>query len=313
MPFLAGLVGDDYVEVRSGLTDGDKVELPQATVTARSAGPGTARQLIHALRVHLDRETRDNAASRRPSYRRVEGTSATRSEEHVRALATLRSHTVTLLVTIGAVAAVVAAAVVATGSGPPSVLVPRARALGLQPDRARGVPRRRGHPAGSTPASTCRRPPVTRSPCCRAAVQGFVVAREAVSPFARAALTVGAPAPHRARRGAGRRRGRRRAVPGLPAGGHDRPAGRAADVGGGRRAGGRPGAHRRRHRVGAPTRHRRGVRAAQRGRDARLRGQHRTRRRRGPDRRRRSAGVARHRRRHADDRRRALRSPSART
>jgi HlyD family secretion protein len=33
MPFLAGLVGDDYVEVRSGLTDGDKVELPQATVT----------------------------------------------------------------------------------------------------------------------------------------------------------------------------------------------------------------------------------------------------------------------------------------
>ena len=33
MPFLAGLVGDDYVEVRSGLTDGDRVELPQATVT----------------------------------------------------------------------------------------------------------------------------------------------------------------------------------------------------------------------------------------------------------------------------------------
>jgi HlyD family secretion protein len=34
MPFLAGLVGDDYVEVRSGLTDGDQVVLPQATVTA---------------------------------------------------------------------------------------------------------------------------------------------------------------------------------------------------------------------------------------------------------------------------------------
>ncbi len=34
MPFLAGLVGDDYVEVRSGLTAGDRVELPQATVTA---------------------------------------------------------------------------------------------------------------------------------------------------------------------------------------------------------------------------------------------------------------------------------------
>jgi HlyD family secretion protein len=33
MPFLAGLVGDDYVEVRSGLTAGDQVELPQATVT----------------------------------------------------------------------------------------------------------------------------------------------------------------------------------------------------------------------------------------------------------------------------------------
>ena len=34
MPFLAGLVGDDYVEVRSGLTAGDQVQLPQATVTA---------------------------------------------------------------------------------------------------------------------------------------------------------------------------------------------------------------------------------------------------------------------------------------
>jgi HlyD family secretion protein len=34
MPFLAGLVGDDFVEVRSGLTAGDQVQLPQATVTA---------------------------------------------------------------------------------------------------------------------------------------------------------------------------------------------------------------------------------------------------------------------------------------
>ena len=40
MPFLAGLVGDDYVEVRSGATDGDKVELPQATVTARPQDQG---------------------------------------------------------------------------------------------------------------------------------------------------------------------------------------------------------------------------------------------------------------------------------
>jgi hypothetical protein len=41
MPFLAGLVGDDYVEVRSGLTAGDQVQLPQATVTAapQQGGP----------------------------------------------------------------------------------------------------------------------------------------------------------------------------------------------------------------------------------------------------------------------------------
>jgi HlyD family secretion protein len=32
--FLPGLVGDDYVEVRSGLADGEEVRLPQATVTA---------------------------------------------------------------------------------------------------------------------------------------------------------------------------------------------------------------------------------------------------------------------------------------
>jgi HlyD family secretion protein len=40
MPFLAGLVGDDYVEVRSGLTAGDQVQLPQATVTAAPAQGG---------------------------------------------------------------------------------------------------------------------------------------------------------------------------------------------------------------------------------------------------------------------------------
>ena len=43
MPFLAGLVGDDYVEVRSGLTDGDQVELPQATVTAAPSPGGPPR------------------------------------------------------------------------------------------------------------------------------------------------------------------------------------------------------------------------------------------------------------------------------
>jgi HlyD family secretion protein len=37
-PFLAGLVGDDFVEVRSGLSDGEEVRLPQATVTT-VAGP----------------------------------------------------------------------------------------------------------------------------------------------------------------------------------------------------------------------------------------------------------------------------------
>jgi multidrug efflux pump subunit AcrA (membrane-fusion protein) len=40
MPFLAGLVGDDYVEVRSGLADGARVELPQATVTAQPDNQG---------------------------------------------------------------------------------------------------------------------------------------------------------------------------------------------------------------------------------------------------------------------------------
>jgi HlyD family secretion protein len=38
--FLPGLVGDDYVEVRSGLTDGEEVRLPQATVTPAPPGSG---------------------------------------------------------------------------------------------------------------------------------------------------------------------------------------------------------------------------------------------------------------------------------
>jgi HlyD family secretion protein len=40
VPFLAGLVGDDYVEVRSGLNDGDQVQLPQATVTPNTGQGG---------------------------------------------------------------------------------------------------------------------------------------------------------------------------------------------------------------------------------------------------------------------------------
>ena len=48
MPFLAGLVGDDYVEVRSGLNDGARVELPQATVTAGPDNQGPAGQLSSA-------------------------------------------------------------------------------------------------------------------------------------------------------------------------------------------------------------------------------------------------------------------------
>jgi HlyD family secretion protein len=40
MPFLPDLVGDDYVEVRSGLSAGEQVELPQATVTPRPDNQG---------------------------------------------------------------------------------------------------------------------------------------------------------------------------------------------------------------------------------------------------------------------------------
>jgi hypothetical protein len=110
----------------------------------------------------------------------------------VRALATLRSHTVTLLVTIGALAAVVAAAVVATGSGPPSVSFR---------EPGHWVYNRIERAAFHVDAGTRRvdaRVDVPSSAGDPLAVlqghrQGFVVAREAVSPFARAALTVGAP------------------------------------------------------------------------------------------------------------------------
>ena len=48
VPFLAGLVGDDYVEVRSGLTDGDQVEAPPGDRDPEPR-PGRAAtgQLIH--------------------------------------------------------------------------------------------------------------------------------------------------------------------------------------------------------------------------------------------------------------------------
>jgi hypothetical protein len=112
----------------------------------------------------------------------------------VRALATLRSHTVTVLVTIGAVAAVVAAAVVAAGSGPPSVTfrepghwvynrIERAAfhvdAGTRRVDARVDVPSSAGDPLMVLQGHR----------------EGFVVARDVVSPFARAALTVGAPAP----------------------------------------------------------------------------------------------------------------------
>ena len=93
-----------------------------------------------------------------------------------------------------AVAAVVAAAVVATGSGPPSVSFR---------EPGHWVYNRIERAAFHVDAGTRRvdaRVDVPSSAGDPLAVlqghrQGFVVAREAVSPFARAALTVGAPAP----------------------------------------------------------------------------------------------------------------------
>jgi len=112
----------------------------------------------------------------------------------LRALATLRSHAVTVLVTIGAVAAVVVATVIAAGSGPPSVAfrepghwvynrIERAAfhvdAGTRRVDARIDVPSSAGDPLMVLQG---RR-------------EGYVVARDAVSPFARAALTVGVPAP----------------------------------------------------------------------------------------------------------------------
>jgi hypothetical protein len=112
----------------------------------------------------------------------------------LRALATLRSHAVTVLVTIGAVAAVVLTAVVAIGSGPPSVafrepghwVYNRIERAALHVDAGTGrvdarvdVPSSAGDPLMVLQGHR----------------EGYVVARDAVSPFARAALTVGAPAP----------------------------------------------------------------------------------------------------------------------
>ncbi len=117
---------------------------------------------------------------------------ATRTEEYVRVIALLRPHTVTLFVTFAAVAAVVAAALVATGTGPPSVTFQ---------EPGHWVYNRLERAAFHVDAGTRRvdaRVDVPSSAGDPLMVlqdrrQGFVVARDAVSPIARAALTVGAP------------------------------------------------------------------------------------------------------------------------
>ena len=116
---------------------------------------------------------------------------ATRTEEYVRVIALLRPHTVTLVVTFAAVAAVVAAALVATGTGPPSVTFQ---------EPGHWVYNRVERAAFHVDAGTRRvdaRVDVPSSAGDPLMVlqdrrQGFVVARDAVSPIARAALTVGA-------------------------------------------------------------------------------------------------------------------------
>lgn len=112
----------------------------------------------------------------------------------MRVAAALRSHTVTVLVTIGAVAAVVLAAVVATGSGPPSVAfrepghwvynrIERAAfhvdAGTRRVDARVDVPSSAGDPLMVLQGHR----------------EGYVVAPESVSTFARTSLTVGAPTP----------------------------------------------------------------------------------------------------------------------
>ena len=193
----------------------------------------------------------------------------------MRALATLRSHAVTVLVTIGAVAAVVVATVIAAGSGPPSVAfrepghwvynrIERAAfhvdAGTRRVDARVDVPSSAGDPLMVLQG---HRAGVRRRPRRRVALRP----RRADGRRPR----TGGP-----RRGPRRGRGRRRAVPGLPPGGDHRAAGRAAHVGGGRRPGGCAGPRRGRQRLGAPARHRRGVRPARRGGHARLHGAHRT-------------------------------------
>ena len=53
MPFLAGLVGDDYVEVRSGLTDGEEV---RAAAGHRDPGPARLRSATGELAEHSAEE-----------------------------------------------------------------------------------------------------------------------------------------------------------------------------------------------------------------------------------------------------------------
>ena len=110
----------------------------------------------------------------------------------MRVIALLRPHTVTLLVTVAAVGVVVAAVLVATGTGPPSVtfqepghwVYNRLERAAFHVDAGtRTVDARVDVPSSAgDPLMVLqdRR-------------QGFVVARDVVSPIARAALTVGAP------------------------------------------------------------------------------------------------------------------------
>ena len=108
----------------------------------------------------------------------------------MRVIALLRPHTVTLVVTFAAVAAVVAAALVATGTGPPSVtfqepghwVYNRVERAAFHVDAGT----RRVDARVDVPASAGDPLMVLQD-----RRQGFVVARDAVSPIARAALTVG--------------------------------------------------------------------------------------------------------------------------
>jgi hypothetical protein len=110
----------------------------------------------------------------------------------VRVIALLRPHTVTLFVTFAAVAAVVATALVATGTGPPSVTFQ---------EPGHWVYNRLERAAFHVDAGTRRvdaRVDVPSSAgdplmVLQDRTQAFLVARDAVSPIARAALTVGAP------------------------------------------------------------------------------------------------------------------------